>query len=63
VTWLWLVALLIVPALVIGSVLVISHLDAFETDFSRTGNIVCPHCQRETPPRRKVCRHCGHELQ
>lgn len=60
--WL-LIALLTVAMIVGGIVLIISHLDAFETSFSSTANVNCPHCGGETPPRRKVCRHCGGELQ
>jgi hypothetical protein len=62
VTWFWIV-LLVIPAVIGAIVLVVSHLDSFETDFSGTANVSCPRCHQDTPPRRKVCRHCGAELQ
>ena len=62
-TWLIVAAFLVVPALIVSVVLIVSHLDAFEASFSSTANVNCPHCGGDTPPRRRVCRHCGGELQ
>ncbi len=60
--WL-LVAILAVPAIIVAVVVIVSHLDSFETSFHSTANVNCPHCGGDTPPRRKICRHCGGELQ
>lgn len=44
----------------------VSSMDQIEGSapfFEKDASLTCYHCGKETIANRKMCRHCGHELQ